>query len=96
MLKAEWLKSKINQTVKSKNNALTDREFECLRYLLEGFSAKEIAREIGISPRTIELHIHSIRQKTGSRTTLQLLAKLLKIAAYSPFEEGVMLDACHG
>jgi DNA-binding CsgD family transcriptional regulator len=43
---------------------LTDREKECLQYVVLGYSSKRIARKMGnISYRTIEKHIEHIRYK---------------------------------
>lgn len=45
--------------------AISDREAEVLRLLCEGKGAKEIARELGISPRTVDNHRWHINRKTG-------------------------------
>lgn len=50
------------------------RENECLQCLIQGNSAKQIAKKLLISPRTVELHICHIKEKAGCRTTLELLA----------------------
>ncbi|MBP6985443.1 MAG: helix-turn-helix transcriptional regulator [Alphaproteobacteria bacterium] len=52
--------------------ALTMREIECLSYLTTGKSAKEIARLINISPRTVETHISNIRLKTRCQTKTEM------------------------
>ena len=44
---------------------LTKREFESLSQLAKGKSIKEIARELGLSPRTIEDYLKKIKFKTG-------------------------------
>jgi len=43
--------------------ALTKREREVLDKLLEGGSSKQIARDLGISPRTVEAHRHNLLHK---------------------------------
>lgn len=51
---------------------LTAREREVLMAVASGQSSKEIARHLGISFRTVEVHRAHIMQKTGARTILQL------------------------
>jgi DNA-binding CsgD family transcriptional regulator len=45
--------------------AITPRQTEILRMLCDGKSPKQIARELGISHRTVENHRWRIHQKTG-------------------------------
>lgn len=35
---------------------LSAREFQCVELLLQGFTAKEIAKRLFLSPRTVETH----------------------------------------
>ena len=46
---------------KSEEYYLTIREAECLKLLFRNFSAKEIASDLGISPRTAETHLNNIK-----------------------------------
>lgn len=50
---------------------LTQREKEVLRGLAEGLTSKHIARELGISSRTVEMHRANIGKKFGAQTTAQ-------------------------
>ena len=54
--------------------ALTKREREVLDKLLEGGSSKRIARDLGISPRTVEAHRQNLlhKLKVGSVKELML------------------------
>lgn len=47
--------------------ALTPRETEVLDWLMVGLSNKETGRELGISPRTIEVYRIRILDKLGAR-----------------------------
>jgi LuxR family transcriptional regulator, transcriptional regulator of spore coat protein len=63
---------------------LTPREREVLGLVAQGLSAKEIAGEIGIAPRTVEGHIDTVRLKVRARNkahmvTQAVLAGVLKI-----------------
>jgi DNA-binding CsgD family transcriptional regulator len=63
---------------------LTPREQEVLELVARGLSAKEIAGEIGIAPRTVEGHIDTVRLKVRARNkahmvTQAVLTGVLKI-----------------
>jgi HD-GYP domain-containing protein (c-di-GMP phosphodiesterase class II) len=47
---------------------LTEREVEVLRALARGRSMKEIGRELGISPKTVDNHMQNIYTKIGVKT----------------------------
>lgn len=51
---------------------LTNREREIMCEVLAGRSSKEIARRLGVSHRTVEVHRAHIMQKTGSHNVLDL------------------------
>jgi DNA-binding CsgD family transcriptional regulator len=52
------------------------REIECLRYLKQGRTAKEIARFLEIEPRTVESYINNIKLKLNCHKKTQLLDKI--------------------
>lgn len=56
----------------SRLNNLTSREMELLPLIAAGLSNKEIARDLGISYRTMEVHRARILEKTGVTTLLEL------------------------
>ena len=51
---------------------LTEREREVLQLALEGLANKLIARKLGISHRTVEIHKARIMHKTGAASVLDL------------------------
>ncbi len=53
---------------------LSPREREVMAQLATGQTAKEIARTLGLSPRTVEMHRARLLRKLGVRTTAQSLA----------------------
>jgi two-component system nitrate/nitrite response regulator NarL len=56
---------------------LTERERQIMRWVSEGLSNKEIARQLNISEGTIKVHLHHIFEKLAikHRTALAALAK---------------------
>lgn len=55
------------------NNVLTTREREVLELICKGMPTMEIAQELFISPRTIEVHRRSINSKTNSNNVVDLV-----------------------
>lgn len=58
----------------SENPLLTVRERQCLSFAANGLVTKQMAAEIGISEKTVELHLAHARRKLGARTTAQAIA----------------------
>jgi LuxR family maltose regulon positive regulatory protein len=56
---------------------LSDRERKILDALARGLSSKQIARELGIAPRTVERQVENLRNKLNARNTPHLVAKAL-------------------
>ncbi|HEX2530265.1 MAG TPA: LuxR C-terminal-related transcriptional regulator [Burkholderiaceae bacterium] len=56
---------------------LSPREREIVAHLAQGLSSKEIARLLGLSPRTVDMHRGRLLRKLGVRSTPQLLALLV-------------------
>jgi FixJ family two-component response regulator len=52
--------------------SLATREWELVPLLTAGFSNKEIARQLGVSHRTIEIHRARVLNKTGVTSLLEL------------------------
>ncbi|MDQ0505019.1 response regulator transcription factor [Xanthobacter agilis] len=55
--------------------SLSPRERSVLDLMIEGHQTKQIAHELGISPKTVEVHRANIRQKLGTDS----LAKIMQI-----------------
>lgn len=55
---------------------LTNREREVLDQVLAGSTSKEIARELSISPRTVEAHRKNFLRKLGTGSVRELIARV--------------------
>lgn len=58
-------------------NQLTPREREVLQLITNGQSNKEAGRDMGISPRTVEVHRARVMEKLGARNTADLMRIVL-------------------
>lgn len=56
-------------------NRVSQRQAECLYYLVKGMSARQIADEIGLSKRTIEAYIIILKQKFNCISKYELINK---------------------
>jgi FixJ family two-component response regulator len=59
-------------------NGLTSREREIMDMVVLGLANKQIARQLDISHRTVEVHRAKIMEKTGAKSLLEL-ANLCKV-----------------
>lgn len=71
---------------KFNNYYLTRREFEVLNFVIEGLSAKNIARQLNISSRTVEKNIDNIKSKLRCKKRSELVAICIKIGIISNIE----------
>jgi RNA polymerase sigma factor (sigma-70 family) len=61
-----------SQTAAARVASLTEREREVMILAVDGLPNKEIARRLGISHRTVEIHKARVMDKTGADTLLDL------------------------
>ena len=62
---------------------LTPREREVASLIAGGASSKEAGRQLGISPRTVELHRAHIMEKLGARNAADLVRIVLSRRPHS-------------
>jgi PAS domain S-box-containing protein len=60
---------------------LTPREREIAALLVEGKTSKLIARQVNLSPRTVEMHRAKLMRKFEAATSSELVHKLLRIGS---------------
>jgi DNA-binding CsgD family transcriptional regulator len=79
-IRQEGKKPRCNKTyflgAKYQNIYLTQRETECVLYLLTGLTVKIVAEKLGLSTRTVEFYINNIKAKLKCRTKTQLLSHI--------------------
>lgn len=80
----KWMKRKASKKAKKTEQVehridefkaqydLTERQVDVLQLLMKGFTSKEIADTLYISPRTVDNHVRTILQKTGVKRRSQL------------------------
>lgn len=62
---------------------LSDREVTVLRWVAQGYSSKDIAKELSISSRTVEVHRARILDRLNARST----ADAVRIAIYAGMDQ---------
>jgi DNA-binding CsgD family transcriptional regulator len=60
-----------------KQHNLTMREQQTLGYVMQGNTSKQIAKEMGISYRTVEFHMTKLKLKIGVNSRSQLIDKIM-------------------
>ncbi|MCY1722624.1 LuxR C-terminal-related transcriptional regulator [Prolixibacteraceae bacterium Z1-6] len=66
----------IHHSGKEEEFGVTTREIEILKFSSKGFSIKQIAKELGISDRTVEKHRSNIMKKTDTANIIEALSKI--------------------
>ena len=62
---------------------LTPREREVAALLIQGLTSKLVGRQLGISPRTVDVYRARLMRKTDAATTTELVHKLLQGQAWT-------------
>lgn len=87
--KAEKQRFGLNENVRDKNESvllwhpsssdLSDREFECLRMIAQGFSMADIGDQLKISSRTVETYLQRVKIKLKINKKADLIRHFYKI-----------------
>jgi DNA-binding NarL/FixJ family response regulator len=66
--------SSISETAETSDHNLSPREIQVLNLAARGLTNKEIAYRLGISDRTVQFHMNSIFNKTGTNSRTEVVA----------------------
>lgn len=80
----QYLLRKEHAVINARLQALTPREHEILALLLQGDSNKLIAREMALSPRTVEVHRANILKKLQVKSVTEISLLLKDFSAAKP------------
>lgn len=61
---------------------LSDREFQVFELIGEGLSAREIARRLHLSPKTVDAHRANIKEKLNIKVSSELISYAARWMAY--------------
>lgn len=78
------------------DSTLSQRQSECLFYILRCKRTKEIAKILQISPRTVETYINEIKLKLGCNTIPQIMERAVSQGYLSVMLESLMTTICSG
>lgn len=66
-----------------KEQALTKRELEVLRLLFEGLTARQIAKRLGLSERTVNTHVANVYRKLGASNRIEAIRIAMRMGMLS-------------
>jgi two-component system response regulator FixJ len=69
------------QEIETRIDKLSPREHEVLQFAARGLTSREIGSQLGISPRTVEVHRASVMHKTGAGSVADLVRFVLQLQA---------------
>ena len=72
--------------------SLSRREEECLYYLLRNHTAKEIAKALGLSHRTVESYLNNLKDKFNCVNKTTLIIKALELGSLNLIPDSILLN----
>ncbi|MBA4021652.1 MAG: DNA-binding response regulator [Gordonia sp.] len=75
---------RLKQAVQSKVSSLTPRERQILALVVEGMPSQNIARRLGMSVKTVDVHRARIKSKTDADSISTLVRDILRFDAEVP------------
>lgn len=69
---------------------LTAREAECIYFLMQGNTMKQVARVLNLSHRTVEFYLNNVKDKMGMRKKTEVLAAIASTDFIQCFENSIL------
>lgn len=63
------------------STSLTKRQLQIVKLIAKGMSSREIAEQLGLSNRTVEVHRYNILRKTKSKNSIIAVQKVFALSA---------------
>jgi FixJ family two-component response regulator len=82
--KVRFAQSDVRQCIQAKVNSLTPREREILALVVEGLPSQNIARKLGMSVKTVDVHRARIKSKTDADSISTLVRDVLRYGVDIP------------
>lgn len=67
-------------SVRARLDSITDRQREVLDLVVQHWTSKQIARELGISPNTVDQRVNAVRDKLGARDRAETVRMYLQLS----------------
>ncbi|STX51710.1 transcriptional regulator LuxR [Legionella busanensis] len=77
---------KANDLLETNLQTIYGQQKKCLKYVIQGLSAKEIAKKMDLSHRTIEYYLQILRRKLACRNKAELIIKASRFLQTNEFE----------
>lgn len=71
------------ESIRARIDLLTPREREIMELVVNGGQTKQIARKLGIAPKTVEVHRHHITKKMQTESIAQLVRMMMEYSLVS-------------
>jgi FixJ family two-component response regulator len=85
--KVRFAQSDAHRVVQAKVDALTPREREILALVVEGLPSQNIARKLGMSVKTVDVHRTRIKSKTDADSISTLVRDILRFGVDVPIDQ---------
>jgi len=85
--RARYEAHEVDEELRRRLGQLSPREVDVLRGLLDGRTSKEIARDLDISPKTVDVHRANVMRKMGAGTSTELVRMMGRAGDLSPVRQ---------
>jgi len=82
----------IKQRFFTHSRLLSSREEECAYFVLRGLTAKEMAKEMDLSYRTVEAHLTHLKEKLHCKKTSTLIVRLIELGFLDNIPSHLLLN----